>query len=48
MINALVIFYCVQHLQIFIMMKGVHSRSGGTMGNWVGNQLPAGWTTRLE
>ena len=26
----------------------LHSRSGETVGNWVGNQLPAGWDTRLE
>ena len=26
----------------------IHSRSGETVGNWVGNQLAAGWTTRLE
>ena len=26
----------------------LHSRSDGTVGNWVGNQLPAGWDTHLE
>ena len=26
----------------------VHSRSGETVGNWVGNQLAAGCDTRLE
>ena len=30
------------------MYSSLHSRSGETVGNWVGNQLAAGWTTRLE
>ena len=28
--------------------EGLHSQSGETVGNRVGNQLPAGWDTRLE
>ena len=29
-------------------MVYLHSRSGKTVGNWVGNQLAARWDTRLE
>ena len=26
----------------------LHNQSGETVGNWVGNQLPAGWDTHLD
>ena len=31
-----------------MLYSQLHSRSGETVGNWVGNQLPVGWDTRLE
>ena len=54
----MLVLFGVQHIYKRLEIKFIrvltlkpevlHSRSGEMVGNWVGNQLPAGWDTRLE